>query len=67
MRMEIFDIVDENGIPTGETVERTAAHRDGIRHRTAHVWVVRTVDGEPQVLLQKRSAGKDSFLSLIHI
>lgn len=27
--MEIFDIVDEKGIPTGETVERSIAHAEG--------------------------------------
>jgi hypothetical protein len=26
--MEIFDVCDENGLPTGETVERSAAHRE---------------------------------------
>ena len=39
--MELFDIVDEHGIPTGETVERSIAHRDGIRHRSEHVWIAR--------------------------
>lgn len=33
--MEIFDIIDENGNPTGKTVERSIAHAEGIRHRTA--------------------------------
>ena len=28
------DAVDENGIPTGETVERETAHAKGFRHRT---------------------------------
>lgn len=59
--MEYFDVCDENGQPTGETIERKAAHREGVRHRTAHVWIVRFDRGEPQVLLQKRSAEKDSF------
>lgn len=59
--MELFDICDENGIPTGKTVERSRAHREGIRHRTAHIWVIRTVEGRGQVLLQKRSQNKDSF------
>ena len=59
--MEIFDVIDENGRPTGETVERAKAHRDGIWHRTAHVWIIRKKDGRPQVLLQKRSLEKDSF------
>ena len=58
--MEWLDIVDEDGNPTGETVERSRAHREGIRHRTAHVWLARMREGRPQVLLQKRSQNKDS-------
>ena len=69
--MELLDIVDENGNPTGETVERETAHRQGIRHRTSHVWIVRKKEGITeesasdtesawQILLQKRSRDKDS-------
>lgn len=61
MTDEIFDIVDENGTPTGETVSRAQAHEEGIRHRTAHIWVVRDNMGKPEVLLQKRALNKDSF------
>lgn len=59
--MEFFDIIDENGNPTGETVERSIAHANGIRHRTAHIWVAREINGKWQVLLQKRAMTKDSF------
>ncbi|MCR5210407.1 MAG: NUDIX domain-containing protein [Lachnospiraceae bacterium] len=59
--MELLDIVDENGQPTGGTVERTKAHAEGIRHRTSHVWLVRKRNGHVEVLLQKRSDNKDSF------
>lgn len=59
--MEILDIVNEQGSPTGETVEREKAHFEGILHRTAHVWLVRKRDSKVQILLQKRSDGKDSF------
>lgn len=59
--MELLDIIDKNGIPTGETVEREAAHRYGIRHRTSHVWILRKRNGKTQVLLQKRSLTKDSY------
>ncbi len=31
---EYLDIVDENGIPTGETVEYETAHAKGFQHRT---------------------------------
>lgn len=58
---EMVDVVDEDGNPTGETVDRVRAHADGICHRTSHVWVLREKDGNVQVLLQKRSDTKDSF------
>jgi len=59
---EIFDIVDEEGRPTGKTVERETAHAEGIRHRTAHIWVIRRNEGgQVQILLQKRAVNKDSF------
>ena len=59
--MEYLDIVDENGMPTGETVARSIAHRDGILHRTAHVWVVRPSGSGFEILLQKRGMQKESF------
>ena len=59
--MEFFDICDERGLPTGEVVERSVAHSKGILHRTAHVWIIKKVDGRWQVLLQKRSKDKDSY------
>lgn len=59
--MELLDVVNEDGVPTGETVEREAAHTNGIRHRTSHVWILRKHDGKVQVLLQKRSRNKDSY------
>lgn len=58
---EIFDITDDNGVPTGKTVTRSKAHTEGIPHRTAHVWIVRKKGDSYQVLLQKRSATKESF------
>lgn len=62
--MEYFDIIDENGQPTGKTVSRELAHRDGVRHRTAHVWIIRRGEAGYDILLQKRSRDKDSFPGL---
>ena len=59
--MEYLDIVDENGIPTGEIIERKRAHEEGIMHRTSHVWLLRKYNGCVQILLQKRCDTKDSF------
>ena len=51
--MEYLDIVDEQGQPTGEIISRTLAHTEGIRHRTAHIWIVRRENEHFQVLMQK--------------
>lgn len=59
--MEMIDIIDEQGNPTGQTIERTIAHQKGILHRTAHVWLFRYRNGVIQILLQKRSKNKDSY------
>ena len=61
MSEELFDIVDDLGNPTGRTATRSLAHAEGLRHRTAHIWVVRHTPQGPEVLLQKRSDNKDSF------
>ena len=58
---EFFDVCGEDGAPTGRVVARSNAHRNGVRHRTAHVWIARRHQGRWQGLLQKRSANKDSF------
>lgn len=62
--MELLDVVDSEGKPTGQVRERSLVHRYGDRHRTSHVWIVRpgsSKEGGFDVLLQKRSAQKDSF------
>lgn len=61
MAEEIFDVVDENGKPIGKTVTRAQAHAEGIKHRTAHIWVYRKNGDRTEVLLQKRALNKDSF------
>lgn len=62
--LELLDIVDSHGCPTGIVRERFLAHQYGDRHRTSHVWIVRpgrTKKGGYDLLLQKRSQDKDSF------
>ena len=60
--MELFDILDEDGNRTGQVRERCMVHMDGDVHGTAHVWIVRErTDGGYDLLLQKRSRGKDSY------
>ena len=61
INMELFDVIDSEGNPTGQIVSREKAHEEGIPHRTAHIWIIREKEGRVQILLQKRSQNKDSF------
>lgn len=56
---ELLDVVDANGVPTGDLVGREEAHAEGIRHRTAHIWLYRKKNGAVQILLQRRAENKD--------
>lgn len=59
--MEMFDVIDEHGVPTGQVKERGVVHREGALHATAHIWIARPNQKSGyDILLQKRSACKDS-------
>lgn len=59
--MEMFDIIDETGNMTGIIKERGVVHREGALHATAHIWIARENQKSGyDILLQKRSAAKDS-------
>lgn len=49
---EIIDVVDRDGRPTGETVQKHIAHTYGIRHRTMHLFIY---NSRREVLLQRRA------------
>lgn len=55
--MEYFDVLDEAGRKTGETISRIEAHRSGACHRVVQVWIM---NSKNELLLQKRSANKDT-------
>lgn len=55
--MELLDIVDEKGNPTGQTVDREKAHREGIRHRSSHVWLFRRRAGRVEFTPQAVACG----------
>ncbi len=54
---EIIDVLDKYGQLTGETTPKSIAHRDGIWHRTVHIWI-QNHDGD--ILLQRRAYVKPS-------
>ncbi len=62
--MEFFDILDEQGNKTGEIIERSEAHKKGVCHRVIQVWVM---NSKNELLLQKRSANKDSCPNMWYV
>jgi len=52
---EMLDVLAENGIKTGETIDRKEAHKKGVWHRSARIWLI---NNNQEVLLQKRALGK---------
>jgi isopentenyldiphosphate isomerase len=59
---ELLDILDESGRLTGEVVPKSEAHRRGLWHRGFHCWICGTdATGEPYLLIQRRSATKDTW------
>ncbi|MCH2195111.1 NUDIX domain-containing protein [Kordia sp.] len=56
--MELIDILDEHGKPTGEILPKKEVHRHGYFHATTHLWLY-TKTGK--VVLQLRAAIKPNF------
>lgn len=54
---ELIDILDQNGIKTGETLSRTEIHKQGLWHR---IIVVAIIDKNGHLLMQQRSDNKDT-------
>ncbi len=59
--------VDENGNIQNESVQRSVAHRDGVRHAASHVYIYKKINGCFWFLLQRRSKCKDSFPNCLDI
>lgn len=53
---ELLDVLDENGIKTGEILPRREVHKRGLWHR---IIVVAIINGKNEILMQQRSANKD--------
>jgi len=64
---ELFDVVNEDGSPTGIVKRRADVHRDGDWHRAIHVWVWGVDDTGPYLLLNLRGREKDTFPGLLDV
>lgn len=56
MSKELIDVLNENGVKTGEVAERDEVHRKGLWHRSI---VVAIVNEKNEILLQQRSDNKE--------
>ena len=56
---EYVDILDEQGIVTGEVITKKEAHKVGKWHRSIHVMIIS--EDNKKILLQKRCPLKDLF------
>lgn len=54
---EMIDVLDENGVKTGEIITRKETHKKGIWHRCI---VVAIIDSNNEILMQQRSYKKDT-------
>ena len=59
--MELIDVLDENGIFTGQVLPRDEIHKQGLWHRAI---IVIIVNEENEVLIQQRAANKEKNANL---
>ena len=59
--MELLDVLDENGNPTGEVESREEIYRKGLWHRSSHIWII---NDDKELLVQKRNPNKKTFPNL---
>lgn len=56
MKDELIDVLDENGVKTGEILPRREIHKQGLWHRSI---VVAILNDKNEILLQQKSANKE--------
>ena len=64
---EPFDLCDQDGNLLGSVKSRREVHRDGDWHRALHLWVILRGEGDPRVVLQRRSLAKDTHPGLVDV
>lgn len=64
---ELFDVVNEDGSPTGIVKRRTEVHRDGDWHRAIHVWVYGKGESGQFLLMNQRGRHKDTWPGMLDV
>lgn len=55
--MELIDVLDENGLKTGEVLSREEVHQKGLCHK---IVIIAGINNKNEILLQQRSKTKSS-------
>lgn len=63
--IEVWDW--EKAVPTGKSVLRQIAHKQGIAHEGVHLWIIRENNKKFEILLQKRAKNKDLYPGYLDI
>ena len=61
MADEYIDILNDDGSDTGKKALKSEAHKKGLYHRSAHLWLYTSTG---KVLVQQRAMNKDTFPAL---
>lgn len=61
MNMEYIDVLDENGVKTGEILSRKEIHQRGLWHRAIAIAII---NENNEILLQQRSMNKETNAGL---
>jgi isopentenyldiphosphate isomerase len=64
---ELFDVLNEDGSPAGYARPRGEVHRDGLWHRSLHIWVYLVANDRTGVLFQRRSKTKDTWPAALDV
>ena len=56
--MELLEVLNENGIPTGEILDKNKVHKEGKYHKEVALILL---NKKGEILLQKRSSTKEKY------
>lgn len=56
VQSDMYEVLDENGLPTGQILDKQTVHRQQLLHAVAHVWLL---NNKREVLMQLRAPGVD--------
>ncbi len=60
-KVELLEVLDENGVGTGRPETRDNVHKDGLWHRAI---IVAIINNNNEILIQKRAKTKEKFPGL---